>query len=322
MFENELILVSAVAGDIGAGAVRSLSETGIRIIGCDMKEYSPIIPLLTKFYKIPSANNVDEYFTSLEACIKNEKVTCFLPISEAEIAVLNANRQRMLSLGVKVLINNELILDNFLNKLSTINFLKQYNIKVPNSTLLKDFDYSFDFPVIVKALEGCGSKRLWVAHDNDDLSYLKTKDKDDLIVQDYLGSDDFEFTTGVFSDGHNVSIISFRRKLGFGGLSIEAILVDEPKLDQLAIKIARITNLKGSINIQTRLSKGEFIPFEINPRISSTLSFRKKFGFDDVVWWLEVILGKSYNYCKKYSSGRAIRYTSEMYFDMKEISTI
>ena len=98
-----------------------------------------------------------------------------------------------------------------------------------------------------------------------------------MIIQEYIGSDSEEYTTGVFSDGRKVSSITFRRKLGFGGLPVEAVLVDEPFIKNMALYIAEATGLIGSINIQTRrMADGNiFVPFEINPRLSSTLLFCK-----------------------------------------------
>lgn len=187
--------------------------------------------------------------------------------------------------------------------------------------LQKKYDGSFGFPLAVKPRTGYGSKRFWKVEDSKDLDYVRTKDDGLLIVQEYIGSDSEEYTTGVFSDGKTISSIIFRRRLGLGSLSAEAILVDEPFLKNLFAKIAQATCLIGSINIQSRRLGNDniFMPFEINPRLSSILLFRKKFGFDDAVWWLDVLLGKEYYYKKKFKSGRAIRFLSECYFDMEEL---
>ena len=152
-----------------------------------------------------------------------------------------------------------------------------------------------------------------------DLEYISKKNDDSLLIQECIGSNKEEYTTGVFSDGDIVSSITFRRKLGCGSMSREAILVDEPYLHNIAQHIARDMGLIGSINIQSRRVGNDFIVFEINPRLSSTLLFRKKFGFDDAVWWLNVLLGKGYYYQRKFKSGRAARSLTECYFDMEEL---
>ena len=102
-------------------------------------------------------------------------------------------------------------------------------------------------------------------------------------------------------------------------MSVEVSLADSSVMDCMAQKIAIETNLVGSINIQTRLCDGEFIPFEINPRFSSTLCFRKQFGFSDCLWWPRICLGGEYAYKRQYKSGRGMRYLAECYKEMDRV---
>jgi carbamoyl-phosphate synthase large subunit len=321
MTERPVLLISAVCGDIGGSAVRVLRESVPRLIGCDVKSGCPVGPMLDNFFIAPVATDSDKYLAFLKAVISAEQVDAFLPISEPEIEVLNRRRSEIESLGVNLLLNNQLIIDNFLDKFRMVVFLNDIGIRTPKTMLLRDYDGSIAFPIIVKPRRGYGSKHLWKVEDSDDLAYVKRKDDGSLIVQEYLGSDEEEYTTGVFSDGHNVSSITFRRRLGFGGLSAAAVYSESPFLEALSTKIASATGLRGSINIQSRrLTEDLFVPFEINPRLSSTLPFRKHFGFDDAVWWLNILRGGTYSYVKKFKSGKIVRFVSDYYFDMEEVS--
>jgi len=317
--EKPVILISAICGDIGYSAVRALCKAARKIVGCDMKPYSPVPHHVDKFYAAPAATNTTNYMAFLKEIIIREKVGFFLPVSEPEIEVLNTRRKDIEALGVQVLLNKQNIIDTFLDKLKTVQYLESLNIEIPKTTLLSNYDGSYGYPVIVKSRKSYGSKELRKIIDLHDLEYVRKKDDGSLLIQECVGSDKEEYTTGVFSDGNIVSSITFRRKLGFGSLSIEAFLADEPFLDDLAQRIAKDTGLIGSINIQSRRVGDVFILFEINPRLSSTLLFRKKFGFDDAVWWLNVLLGKGYSYKRKFKSGRAVRCLSECYFDMEKI---
>jgi carbamoyl-phosphate synthase large subunit len=316
---KKTILISAVCGDVGCSAVRALHDSVDTIIGCDMNPNPPVLDMLDGFYQVPRASEIDNYIAFLKDIILNKSVEFFLPVSEEEIAVLNTRREELESRRVQVLINNKDVIDNFLDKLKTAQYLDTIGIEVPKTSLLSSYNGSYGFPLIVKARKGSGSKRLWTVHDLDDLDYVKKKDPGDLIAQELIGSEEEEYTTGVFSDGHAVSSITFRRILGFGGVSIEAVLEEVPFLKEMARRISRELNLIGSINIQSRRSGSVFIPYEINPRLSSTLLFRKMFGFDDAVWWLNVLNGKKYSYTKKYKSGLAKRSLTECYFDLEEI---
>jgi carbamoyl-phosphate synthase large subunit len=286
-----------------------------------MKEGCPVNSMLDSFFKAPAASDQDKYMAFLKDVISAEQVDAFLPISEPEIEVLNERRDEIESLGVKLLLNNQLIIDNFLDKLRMAHFLKNLGIKTPRTILLRDYDGSIGFPLIIKPRRGYGSKHLWKVEDEDDLAYVKKKDDGLLIVQEYLGRIEEEYTTGVFSDGCKVSSITFKRRIGFGGLSAEAVYSECPFLEELSEKIASSTDLRGCINIQSRrIDENLFVPFEINPRLSSTLPFRKHFGFDDAVWWLHILFGESYSYIRKFKAGKVVRFVSDYYFDMEEIT--
>ncbi len=312
------ILVSAVGGDIGVSVARAIRELDYKIIGCDMREVPLPTGVVDQFYRVAGATRVEDYFRALDKIIIKESVEFFIPVCEPEIKILNEHRQRMNALKVKILIHHEELLKYFLDKLNTIEYLKKNGVKVPKTSLLKDYNGSFGFPVIVKPRMGSGGKKNWMIEDLADLNYLRLKDDGSLIAQQYVGKEDEEYTTGIFSDGKKVSSITFKRRLGPGGLSFEVELVNESFLENLSRKIANSINLVGSINLQSRRIGKIFIPFEINPRLSSTLLFRKQFGFDDCIWWINVLSGGSYTYKRKYRYGRAIRYLSECYFDMSD----
>jgi carbamoyl-phosphate synthase large subunit len=299
--------------------VQALRTNVSRIIGCDLNPDTPVRHLLDNFYKVPPATDASNYLFAIKDILKKESLGFFLPISEPEIALIHNKREEFASLPVKLLLNNPLILNTFLDKVETVKFLSNIGVRVPQTTSLHAYDGRFGFPVIVKARAGYGSKKLWKAEDSFDLEFIKRKyDAHYYIVQECIGTPDEEYTTGVFSDGNKVSSISFKRKLGRDGTTLEAILVRENRLDELSCQIAEATSLVGSINIQSRRLEDMFIPFEINPRISGTILFRKRFGFDDVSWWINTLSGKGYCYKPLYKSGRAIRYYSDCYFDMEE----
>lgn len=313
-----VILISAASGDIGYSAVRSAYKR-CSVIGCDVKAYTPVDDLLLRFYQAPSATETVTYIDFITELIDKHKIDFFLPISEPEIDVVNVHRERLGQTGAKLLINDKFVVDTFLDKLDTSLFLKSLGIKVPKTALLQNYDApSFGFPLIVKPRKGYGSRRLFKALTAEDLEYVRKKDNGTLIVQEYVGSEDEEYTTGIFSDGKNVSSISFKRRLGADGTTLEAILVSETRLGDLSRHIAEAINLKGFINLQSRRIENVYVPFEVNPRISGTLLFRKKFGFDDIKWWMDILCGRQYSYMPKYESGVAFRYYSEGYYDLKK----
>ena len=112
----------------------------------------------------------------------------------------------------------------------------------------------------------------------------------DYVYQAYIDSDD-EYTVGVFRDGDVLNTIAFRRQLKNGYSNLVELVHDE-ELDRIAAECARLFDLTGYINIQLRKKDGRYFIFEINPRISGTVRFRSMLGFNDVLWWLDLLDGK------------------------------
>ena len=314
------VLITGIAGDIGQSIAKALMGADCELLGCDMQEFPPYRAFVKRFYPVPSAASGEAYWQALKDVIEKQRVSFLIPVSEPEILFLDGKRKEMEVLGVLVLMNDQKSLSIFLDKFETARFLECLGLPFPRTYLVNDLKVaSLGFPVIVKSRRGCGSKSVWKIKDHQEFEDIRKKNSGGFVVQEYLGMDSDEYTTGVFSDGTKVSSITFKRKLGFGGLSSEVDLVEPLFMQDLAEKIAKAVFLKGSINIQTRKVGDRYVPFEVNPRISSTVLIRKKFGFDDVVWWMAILRGEGYSYKKAFKSGRAFRCLSEIFLDMEPV---
>jgi len=316
--DKKVILVTAVAGDIGSSYVDSAYGEEFTLLGCDMEHLVCPNGQIERFFRVPPAERTEDYFTAIADIKEKAHVDVIVPISEAEIRAFHENRNIWSTWKAKVLINNETILDNFLDKYKTVQYLNSIGIKTPQTYWLRDFNGQLPYPLVMKTATGWGSKGIVIAESDLDIEYYKRKDDGTYLVQERVGSINEEYTVGVFSDGKTTASITFKRKLDYGW-SKEVIYVESGKMDKLAQRIAERTGLVGSINIQSRLSDGEFIPFEINPRFSGTLPFRKKFGFADCLWWPRVILGGGYTYSRQYKSGKGVRYFTECFVEKERI---
>ncbi|TFZ40797.1 ATP-grasp domain-containing protein [Soehngenia longivitae] len=318
--KNINILVTGIGGDIGIGIVKILNELKYHktLVGCDINEYPANKLDVDLFYVSPRADNRDQYLSFIKLICINHDISLIIPSSEIEIKVLNENK---LYFGdkVKVLINHNKIINTFMDKLQTIDFLKKNGINHPKTYDIKEFSNQLNYPFLLKERFSRGSKGVVRIEDNDDFIYYKKKFPNS-IIQEIVGDNEHEYTITIFSDGQNIYNIAFQRILGYGSLSKFVRRVSDPKIDDLAIRIANLINLKGSINVQVRKNAdGEYLPFEINPRLSSTLAFRHYFGFKDLKWWVDLICyGSCLEITPKYFNGIGVKTVSEVYFDMEE----
>ena len=216
---------------------------------------------------------------------KENSIDIIWPVTESEIRILKDHPD--LTENITVIMNNDKVLDISLDKEKTSRFLKESGITTPKIWESVN-DSNITFPVTVKERVSCGSHAVKIAHDTCELKDIYKSMKDPLI-QEYIEGEDEEYTLTVFSDKKTVNHIAFKRELGFGGMSRFVELVKDERFEIMANKLSSVFDLSGSINVQMRKHGEEYFIFEINPRISSTLGFRVKLGFDDVSWWLDMI---------------------------------
>ena len=285
------ILITGIGGDVACAIIRCfLDEKSVdNIYGIDVKQYTPYMGLLTKTFVAPRYTD-DAYIPFIKKLIAEYGITHFIPTTEHEIIFADREREYFKLHNVKLIINNPGIIDICISKYKTADFLKSNSIIVPKTYYAEEYCGELGFPFIMKPDRGCGSRDLRVIYNEEE--WMNT-DKQGMVCQQMVGGADSEYTVGVFSNGEIVNSITFKRQLGYGGLSAFVECCEIPEISKIAKKVAKVFSLKGSFNIQFRQDGNKYYIFEINPRLSSTTGFRHKFGFKDAVWWLDMIDGKT-----------------------------
>lgn len=270
--------------------MKVLQETEDEIYGCDINDY-PVGMDKVRFYWKSDLAIKPEYVPALIQKCKEIGITHLIPVNEEEIQAIDKHMEDFHAAGIKVMINNPYILENFLDKYKTYECLSKIEgITVPKTYRYEEF-VEDGKTYLVKLRQSCGSKFLHVITKRQELDELNVE-KDKCVIQEYLDNAQEEYTAGVFSNGKKTEVIVFRRKLMHGYTSFVEF-VQDPPLEREAAAIAKKIGLKGYINIQFRKCKGKNYIFEINPRVSGTVVFRHMLGFEDVIWWLEILDHKS-----------------------------
>ena len=96
------------------------------------------------------------------------------------------------------------------------------------------------------------------------------------------------------------------RRVLVGDSTGRAVVVRNPAIEEYVIRIIEAWNVSGLYNIQLRLTDDGPKIFEINPRLSSTLVFRHKLGFQDFKWWVSEALGMELPHYDAVSPGTKI----------------
>ncbi|AOH47339.1 ATP-dependent carboxylate-amine ligase [Selenomonas sp. oral taxon 920] len=280
------VLVTGCGGDIGLAIGRILQEErcAAAVIGCDIEADHAGWVFFDDCFVVERATS-SNYMDSLMQLVEKEHIDLVIPSSEPELRTLYAND----FFGRKdlFLTANKKAMEVGFDKYRTAEFLQKHGLPHP-WTQIAAHGMPQEFPCILKSRTGCGSKdvRILTEENNCD-QVFESKDE---IFQELIEGDDAEYTCGLFrSSSGEIRSIILRRKLR-GGLTGSGIVETNSEIEELLHAIALHLDLQGSINVQLRLRAGIPYVFEINPRFSSTVRFRYKLGFSDVIWSMQDFL--------------------------------
>lgn len=286
-------LVTAMGGDIGGSVVRCLRKEFPKenLFGCDITPYVAEREEVGRFFLMPPYVEEERYLRTLLQECRQYEITHILPMTEGEIKLFDKYREVFASEGLKIMINRSDILQIAFSKFNTAMAVAKMGLNSPKTWMIEDAIEELSYPVIIKPDNGCGSRGIQIIHDEQEYK-IASFQKTDMIVQEYIGTAEEEYTVGLFSNGKDMKSIAFKRSIGYGGMSKRVERIEDRKIDQIVHTVADTFELEGAINIQMRKQDGEYYIFEINPRISSTVGFRYLLGFKDVKWWLDLLDGK------------------------------
>lgn len=276
------ILVTGCGGDIGQSILKLLKSEApaITLVGTDIHDHHPGKFLCDHYYQVPRAAD-PAYTDTLNQIIERHRISLCIPISEVELR-LHAQTGLLDKLrGAAIICADINTMRTGFDKYATARFLQQHGLPHPVTSLVAD-DQEPVFPVILKDRFGSGSKTLAHAENREEYHW-HTRNNKDLLVQEMIPDDEGEFTCGLFRHEDVLRTIIYRRTL-LGGYSNYGIKVNNAAIQSFLEQLAAVLKPSGSINIQLRMNKGIPYLFEINPRFSSTVLFRHKMGFKDVIW--------------------------------------
>ncbi len=307
-------LVTAVGGiGVGEQILKALLCVGDhRLVGTDMDPRCPQFALTDAHETLPPAGSPTYLQQLFEVCERQGVDIVFIG-SEAELVVVSEVREQFADAGILVATNPPSTVRTCMDKSRTSQVLRVNGFSVPRHVVVqhhRDCDGIAWFPVVVKPHRGGrGSRDCWIAQDQRQLhallEYLAPR-TGTVIVQEYVGTPDAEYTVGVLHDldGNFVNSIAVHRRLDLA-LSVHQSVVNDtgraelgpelvissgvtqgvvgtfPEVTRTCEAIARLLDARGPINIQCRLVGDEVVVFEINPRFSGTTSLRAMVGYNE-----------------------------------------
>lgn len=287
MIQKINVLVTGCGGDIGQSIGKILSEynKANKLYGCDISDKNAAKFIYKKFF-ISIKCTDKNYISFLLEHVERKDIHIIIPASEPELRYYEAHKD-LTHIGKALIIKaSQKALTIGFNKYLTSRFLEENNFPFPLTYKLKELPTTISFPLILKSSTSSGSKQIFKVEDIHELDFFMKK-YGNFIIQEYLEDSQGEFTCGVYRHSNDTVRIIILKRILMGGFSGYGEVIRNKEIEELLISLSEALDLKGSINVQLRLTDKGPVIFEINPRFSSTVRFRDLFGFKDLIWSIE-----------------------------------
>ena len=313
------VAVTGAGAVLGQGIIKSLNAAACdyRVLAFDPNPLSPGLYWGGGHGLLPMANDPD-YRAQVEAMLERERPDAVLVGTDVELAIFAQQRAEWEArFDTKIVVSPPEIIEIADDKLATARWLEANDLPFPRSAPGEDaaaieaLIEACGFPLVVKPRRGARAVGVSQVRDRDALR-AALAGREDLVVQQWAGPDEEEYTAGVVCfEGEPCASIVLRRDLRDGN-TFRAYADDYPDCDAYVRQVAAALKPHGPANFQFRRGlDGQFRLFEINARFSGTTPMRALVNFNEVHMVLEHLLHGKAIVQPSIEKGIVVRYLEE-----------
>jgi carbamoyl-phosphate synthase large subunit len=249
----------------------------VHFADADINAKPYIIPS-NRWHEIPFAN-AKSFVDKLQALCREIAVDILIPSVDEELLQIALAKDSFIC---EVLLPPHEFVKTHLDKLTSNLFLKTHNLPAPETELLTEHK-SILYPCIVKPRQGRGSRDVRIVNSVDELKahvLLSHCYPEDFIVQELLLGQEYTVMISTNRVGELRAIVPVRVDIK-KGITIRAETDCDTAIINACEAIHNANPVVGCYNIQlVRTKSGDVKPFEINPRVSTTVCLAMAAGAD------------------------------------------
>jgi carbamoyl-phosphate synthase large subunit len=243
--------------------VTAFKRAGARTVATDVNPLAPALYHADEREFVPRVDDA-AYVPALHELVRVHDIALIVPLTDLDHAVLARARQ---DLGALVLLPAPEVVDALADKWFAHRLFERLGIGSPPTWLPDDLPHELEFPVLVKARRGFGSRGIYRCRDRRELEFFLGYTSHDSLVQACCRGE--EFSIDVFCDLDSRCLNAVPRTMieSKGGESIKGVTIRDPVLIELGRFVSERIGLVGPANIQCfREPGGAHCVTDINPR--------------------------------------------------------
>jgi carbamoyl-phosphate synthase large subunit len=243
--------------------VGAFADAGAKTVAADANALAPALYRAAVHTLVPRIDHPG-YIPSLRSLVDEHDVDLIVPLTDLDQVLLARSRDE---LGALVLLPEAEIVERLADKYLAHVLFEERGIASPATWLPTGVPTDAEFPLLVKARHGFGSRHIYRAADRAQLGFFLGYTPVDSIVQACLAGE--EFSIDVFCDLEGRCLNAIPRTMieSKGGESIKGMSIKDERLIGLARDVAERLVLVGPANIQCfREADGTHLITDINTR--------------------------------------------------------
>lgn len=289
---QQTVLLTAAGGAALPSMIDGLRGKGYRVVAVDADPNAAGLYLADCGYRIPFA--ADRAFpATLRAICRAEGVVVLVPLVDEELLPVARLAEEE---GIALIAPQPAFTALCLDKYALMRRLADVGLRVPETRLLGEGWDGMSFPLILKPRTGRGSRGVRVVATPDELeTYLATAHPgaDTTLIQRCIEGAEYTVSVVVWRDGIVRAVVP-KEIIDKRGITRLAVTRKNDAIDRLCRNIQERLRADGPFNVQLRLdANGTPLPFEINPRFSTTVTLTQAAGVDELGSLVDMALGRT-----------------------------
>jgi carbamoyl-phosphate synthase large subunit len=243
--------------------VRAFGAAGAGTVAVDVNPLAPALYAADRHALVPPVAD-DAYVPALAELVAQHDVEVVVPLADTDQLVLAERRDE---LGALVLLPAPDVVERTNDKYLAHVFFEEHGIDSPATWLPADAPGDVEFPVLVKARFGFGSRNIFRAHDREELAFFLRYSPVEPMVQRVCAG--VEFSLDVFGDLEGRCLNAIPRTMieSAGGESIKGMTIRDEELVEVGRRVAETLGIVGPATIQCfRTGPGRHEVTDVNLR--------------------------------------------------------